>query len=101
MGTGSQGSCSRRDDIWCLAGGCSNRIGGKDVETVSLVVAEGLRATVAWPVLESVVIKSPPGLGTAQDYPYWESCLSASPHPDVMFVFYVTFGVKSQNCFCV
>ena len=101
MGTGSQGSCSRRDDIWCLAGGCSNRIGGKDVETVSLVVAEGLRATVAWPVLESVVIKSPPGLVTAQDYPYWESCLSASPHPDVMFVFYVTFGVKSQNCFCV
>lgn len=41
------------------------------------VAAEGLKATVVWPVLESVVIKSPLGLLTAaQDYPlYSESCL--------------------------
>lgn len=44
---GVKGSWSHRDDIWCLAGGCSNRIGGKDVETVSLVVAEGWIATVS------------------------------------------------------
>lgn len=69
-GTGSQGSCSRRDNIWCPAGGCSNCIGGKDVETVSLVAAEGLKATVAWPVLESVVIERPPGLLAAQDHPH-------------------------------
>ena len=95
VGTGSQGSCSRRDNTCCLAGGCRNCIGGKDVETVSPVAAEGLKATVVWPVLESVVIKSPPGLLIAQDYPYSESCLLASPHPDFMW------GQKPKLCVCV
>lgn len=96
-GTGSQGSCSRRDNIWCPAGGCSNCIGGKDVETVSLVAAEGLKATVAWPVLESVVIESPPGLLTAQDHPHSQSCLLA-PHTQMSCLHFTSpLGSKAKT----
>lgn len=66
---------------------------------VPLVVAERLRwnSVAVWPWLKSMVIKTQPGfLSMAL---VGRPTLHPSSPPNVRFVFYVTYKVKSQNSF--